>query len=246
MSNRFKDRADAGQQLGALLAPLRGQNVIVLGLPRGGLAVAIEVARELHAPLDALNVRKLGVPWREELAMGAVATGGVRVLNSDVIMALGITKQDLDEATRFRMLELDRRELLYRNGRPAPELRGRIVVLVDDGIATGATVRAAIGVIKAQHPARLVLATPVAQRSVVSELEREVDQLVCVSAPGDLYAIGYWYDRFPQLTDGDVRRMLAEAASASASASVSESVAAPRDAHAAEPHGPAPTIGRKP
>ena len=220
MSERFKDRADAGRQLGALLAPLRNQNVIVLGLPRGGLPVALEVARALHAPLDALNVRKLGVPWREELAMGAVAAGGVRVLNADVIMTLGIAKADIDEATRLQSLELDRRERLYRNGRPAPELRGRVVVLVDDGIATGATVRAAIGVIKAQHPAKLVLATPVAQQSVVSELEREVDQVVCVSAPGDLYAIGYWYDHFPQLSDGDVQRILAQAAAEPAAALV--------------------------
>ena len=212
MSERFRDRADAGRQLGAMLAPLRGPNVIVLGLPRGGLPVALEVARALHAPLDVLNVRKLGVPWREELAMGAVATGGVRVLNSDVVMALGITKADIEEATRLQNLELDRRERVYRSGRQAPELGGRVVVLVDDGIATGATVRAAIGVIKAQHPAKLVLATPVAQRSILSELEREVDQLVCVSAPGDLYAIGFWYDHFPQLTDADVRRILAEAA----------------------------------
>lgn len=212
MSERFKDRAEAGRQLGAMLAPLRGENVIVLGLPRGGVAVAIEVARALHAPLDVLNVRKLGVPWREELAMGAVATGGVRVLNSNVIMALGITKQDIEEATRFRRLELDRRERLYRNGRAAPDLNGRTVVLVDDGIATGATVRAAIGVIKAQHPGKVVLATPVAPEGVVSELAREVDRVVCLSTPGDLFAIGYWYDQFPQLTDDDVLRVLAEAA----------------------------------
>lgn len=218
MSERFKDRMDAGRQLGAMLAPLRGSNVIVLGLPRGGMPVALEVAHALHAPLDALNVRKLGVPWREELAMGAVATGGIRVLNADVIMALGITKTDIEEATRLQNLELDRRERLYRNGRPAPELGGRLVVLVDDGIATGATVRAAIGVIKAQHPAKLVLATPVAQQSVVSELEREVDQVVCVSAPGDLYAIGFWYDHFPQLTDEDVQRILARAAAEPAAA----------------------------
>ncbi len=218
MSERFKDRMDAGRQLGAMLAPLRGSNVIVLGLPRGGMPVALEVARALHAPLDALNVRKLGVPWREELAMGAVATGGVRVLNPDVIMALGITTTDIEEATRLQNLELDRRERLYRNGRPAPELGGRLVVLVDDGIANGATVSAAIGVIKAQHPAKLVLATPVAQQSVVSELAREVDQVVCVSAPGDLYAIGLWYDHFPQLTDEDVRRILAQAAAEPAAA----------------------------
>ena len=218
MSERFKDRTDAGRQLAALLAPLRGSNVLVLGLPRGGMAVGLEVARALGAPLDALNVRKLGVPWREELAMGAVATGGVRVLNPDVIMTLGITKADIEETARLQTLELDRRERLYRNGRPAPELRGRIVVLVDDGIATGATVRAAISVIKAQHPSRLVLAIPVAQQSVVSELEREVDQVVCVSAPGDLYAIGFWYDHFPQLTDADVQRILAAAAAAPAAA----------------------------
>ena len=220
MSERFHDRADAGRQLGAMLAPLRGRNVIVLGLPRGGLPVALEVARALHAPLDVLNVRKLGVPWREELAMGAVATGGVRVLNSDVVMALGITKTDIEEATRLQNMELDRRERAYRSGRQAPELGGRIVVLVDDGIATGATVRAAIGVIKAQHPAKLVLATPVAQQSILSDLEREVDQVVCVSAPGDLYAIGFWYDHFPQLTDMDVQRIVAEAAARPAAALV--------------------------
>lgn len=218
MSERFRDRMDAGRQLGAKLAHLRGPNVIVLGLPRGGLAVGLEVARALHAPLDALNVRKLGVPWREELAMGAIATGGVRVLNSEIIMALGITKEMIEESTSFQQLELDRREQLYRNGRPAPDLRGRTVVLVDDGIATGATVRAAISVIRAQHPARLVLATPVAQQSVISELQREVDEVACVSMPADLYAIGYWYDHFPQLTDADVHTILAEAYSEPAAA----------------------------
>lgn len=220
MSERFKDRLDAGRQLGAKLAHLRGQNLIVLGLPRGGLPVGLEVARALHAPLDALNVRKLGVPWREELAMGAIATGGVRVLNSEIIMALGITKEMIEETTSFQRLELDRREQVYRHGKPAPALHGRTVVLVDDGIATGATVRAAIAVIRSQHPAKLVLATPVAQQSVVDELQREVDEMVCVSAPGDLYAIGYWYDHFPQLTDADVQTILAEAASEPAAALV--------------------------
>lgn len=226
MSERFRDRMDAGRQLGAKLAHLRGQNLIVLGLPRGGLPVGLEVARALHAPLDALNVRKLGVPWREELAMGAIATGGVRVLNSEIIMALGITKEMIDETTSLQQLELDRREQLYRHGKPAPALYGRTVVLVDDGIATGATVRAAIGVIRSQHPAKLVLATPVAQQSVVDELKREVDEMVCVSAPGDLYAIGYWYDHFPQLTDADVQAILAEAASEPAAALVDAGVRA--------------------
>jgi putative phosphoribosyl transferase len=212
MFKRFKDRTDAGRQIAAMLTHLRGQNVIVLGLPRGGLPVAYEVAHALHAPLDLLNVRKLGVPWHEELAMGAIAGGGVRVLNNEVIMATGVTQEDLDEVTALQRAEIDRRERLYRAGRPAPDLRGRVVVLVDDGIATGATVRAAITVIRAQQPLRLVLAVPVAQSSVAAELAREVDEFVTVRAPGDLYAIGVWYDHFPQLTDEEVVRIMARAA----------------------------------
>jgi putative phosphoribosyl transferase len=212
MAMRFLDRTDGGRQLAPLLTHLGAENTIVLGLPRGGLPVAYEVAHALHAPLDVLNVRKLGVPWHEELAMGAIATGGVRVLNDDVITAAGITKAALDEATEVQQRELDRRERVYRGGRPAPELGGRTVILVDDGIATGATVRAAIAVVRSQKPARLVLAVPVAQASVAAELAREVDELVCVVRPADLYAIGVWYDRFPQLTDEEVQTILARAA----------------------------------
>jgi nucleotide-binding universal stress UspA family protein len=144
--------------------------------------------------------------------MGAIATGGVRVLNNDVIMAAGITKTTLEEATELQRIELDRRERLYRRGRPAPDLRGRTVILVDDGIATGATVRAAIAVVRAQKPARLVLAVPVAQESVATELAQEVDELVCVLRPGDLFGIGAWYEHFSQLTDPDVQTILARAA----------------------------------
>lgn len=212
MFQRFKDRTDAGRQLGAMLGHVRGENALVLALPRGGLPVAYEVAHALKAPLDVLNVRKLGVPWHEELAMGAVATGDTRVLNNEIIMAAGVTKEDLEQATAVQRLEIDRRERLYRQGRPAPDMHGRTVVLVDDGIATGATVRAAISVIRAQHPAKLILAVPVAQGSVAAELEREVDELVCVRKPSDLYAIGVWYDHFPQLTDADVQATLARAA----------------------------------
>lgn len=212
MTTRFRDRADAGRQLATRLAHLRGRNAIVLALPRGGLPVASEVARALGASLDVLNVRKLGIPWHEELAMGAISTGGVRVLNNDVIMAAGITKAILDEATAVQQVELDRRERLYRGGRPAPSLHGRDVILVDDGIATGATVRAAISVIRAQEPARLVLAVPVAQESVADELAREVDEMVCLATPGDLYAISVWYDRFPQITDQEAQSILAGAA----------------------------------
>jgi putative phosphoribosyl transferase len=211
MFRRFKDRGDAGQQLARMLTHLHGQNVIVLGLPRGGLAVAYEVAHHLGAPLDVLNVRKIGVPWHPELAMGAVAAGGVRVLNDEIILATGVTQNVLDEETALQRSEIDRREELYRGGRPALALAGRVVVLVDDGIASGATVRAAIAVVRAQHPARLVLAAPVAQASVAAELAQEVDELVCVRKPADLYAISVWYDTFPQLTDRDVRTILGRA-----------------------------------
>jgi putative phosphoribosyl transferase len=218
MFMRFKDRADAGHQLGQMLVYLRKQNVVILALPRGGIPVAFEIAHALQVPLDVLNVRKLGVPWHEELAMGAIATGGVRVLNTHVIMSMGVTKETLEEVTAFQRLELDRREQLYRAGRPAPDLHGRIVVLVDDGIATGATVRAAISVIRAQKPAKLILAVPVAQQSVVAELEREVDELVCACRPADLYAISVWYDHFPQLSDAEVQTTLALAAAQPAAA----------------------------
>jgi putative phosphoribosyl transferase len=167
-----------------------------------------------------INVRKLGVPWHEELALGAVATGGVRVLNNDVIMAAGVTREDLDNVTRLQQLEIDRRERLYRSGRPAPDLRGRTVIIVDDGIATGATVRAAISVVRAQSPARLVLAVPVAQASVAQELAREVDEFVAVLTPSDLYAIGLWYETFPQLEDSDVQGILARALAEAAAASI--------------------------
>ena len=213
MTRPFSDRADGGRRLATRLTHLRNQNPIVLGLPRGGVPVAYEVAHLLHAPLDVLNVRKLGVPWHEELAMGAIGTGGVRVLNNDIIMATGITEAVLEEATDIERFELDRRERAYRGSRRAPDLAGRTVILVDDGIATGATVRAAVSVVRAQQPARLVLAVPVAQNSVATELEAEVDEFVCVMRPGDLFAIGVWYDHFPQLSDLEVQHILARAAS---------------------------------
>lgn len=220
MTQRFKDRTDAGRKLAKLLAHLSHRDAIVLGLPRGGVPVGYEVARALRASLDVLNVRKLGIPWQEEMAMGAIGTGGVVVLNHPVIMAAGITKSMLDEAINLQRMELDRRERVYRNGRPAPSLRGRVVILVDDGIATGATVRAAITVLRAQEPSRLVLAVPVVQDSVASELSREVDEFVCVSRPEDLFAVAVWFDHFPQLTDEEVRGLLARAASEPATASL--------------------------
>lgn len=221
MTRPFTDRASAGRTLAKKLEHLRGRNVIVLGLPRGGVPVAFEVAQALGAPLDILNVRKLGVPWHEELAMGAIGTGGVRVLNNDIIMSMGIRKDELDEVTARQQLELDRRERLYRSGRPAPALHNRIAVLVDDGIATGATVRAAIEVVRAQQPSAIVLAVPVVQESVAEELRQDVHELVSVITPADLIAIGVWYDSFPQLTDDEVRRTLSRGNAAASARSES-------------------------
>jgi putative phosphoribosyl transferase len=211
MPARFTNRTEAGRALADRLRHLAGGNVIVLALPRGGVPVGNEIARALHADLDVFNVRKLGVPWHDELAMGAIAAGGVRVLNNDVIMTAGVTKADLDQVTALQQIELDRRERLYRDGRPAPNLTGKIVILVDDGIATGASARAAIAVIKSRAPAKLVLAVPVIQQSVAAELRQDVDELASVLEPSDLFAIGAWYDDFSQLSDEEVRQMLTRA-----------------------------------
>jgi putative phosphoribosyl transferase len=212
MHRRFIDRTDAGRALAERLGHLAGEDCVVLALPRGGLPVAYEVARALRAPLDVLNVRKLGVPSQPELAMGAVSTGGVRVLNDEVIRDAGVSVAEIELATQAQRQEIDRRERLYRGGRPAPRLEGRTVILVDDGIATGATVRAAVAVVRAQKPGRLVLATPVAAASTLRALARDVDEVVCVSAPVALFAIGVWYDTFPQLTDADVEAVLSRVA----------------------------------
>jgi putative phosphoribosyl transferase len=212
MPARFSDRSEAGRALAARLTRLAHDDVIVLALPRGGVPVGAEIARVLHAPLDVFNVRKLGVPWHDELAMGAIAAGGVRVLNSDVIMAARVTKEDLEQVTALQQIELDRREREYREGRPPPNITGKTVVLVDDGIATGATARAAIAAIRSRNPVKLVLAVPVIQVSVSAELKPEVDELVVVLEPSDLFAIGAWYDDFSQLSDDDVRRILQDVA----------------------------------
>jgi predicted phosphoribosyltransferase len=234
---QFADRVDAGRALAARLGHLRGRDVIVLALPRGGVPVGYEIAHTLGAPLDVLNVRKLGVPRHEELAMGAVATGGVRVLNDDVIRSAGVSAADVEAATARERRELERRERAYRGGRPSPPLAGRTVVLVDDGIATGATARAAIAAIRAQRPERLVLAVPVAQASTVEEFAREVDEVVCALAPDALLAIGLWYDDFSQVTDDEVRSALARGAQWYAATPPAMPPATPA---AAPPGGPPP------
>lgn len=208
----FHDRTQAGRQLATMLGAYAHRNdVLVLGLPRGGVPVAYEVAQALAAPLDIIVVRKLGVPYEPELAMGAIALGGIRVLNSEIVRGLGISPEEIESVAAEQQRELTRRERLYRGDRPIPDIRGRVVILVDDGIATGATIRAAVAAVRQQQPARIVIAVPVASAETCDALRKEVDELVCTLAPEALYGIGLWYERFPQLGDDDVRDLLARA-----------------------------------
>jgi predicted phosphoribosyltransferase len=205
----FSDRQEAGQQLAAKLSHLAGrEKLIVLGLPRGGVPVAAEVARALGTPLDVFVVRKLGVPGQEELAMGAVASGGVRVENEEVIRSLGITRRTLDDVTEAEQRELARREREYRHGRPFPTIRDGTVVLVDDGVATGSTMMAAVKALRQQGPAAIVVAAPVMSRSAQKALSRLADDCVVISTPEPFYGVGAWYQDFSQTTDEEVRALL--------------------------------------
>jgi putative phosphoribosyl transferase len=209
MAGRFQDRREAGQTLARELSRLRDRSdVVVLGLPRGGVAVAHEVAAALGAPLDVFVVRKLGVPGHEELAMGAIASGGVRVLNEELVDQLGIDQTTIDEVAAREGRELVRREEAYRGRLGAPELRGRTAILVDDGIATGSTMRAAIIALKQHEPGRIVVASPVAAPSICRELRGQVDEVVCVMTPEPMLAIGAWYEDFAQMSDEEVRAIL--------------------------------------
>lgn len=209
---RFRDRAEAGQQLAARLRSYaRRADALVLGLPRGGVPVAYEVARSLEIPLDIIVVRKLGTPLEPELAMGAIALGGVIALNDDVIHDWRIPREAVDAVIARERRELVRREWRYRGDRPHADLRGRTVILVDDGIATGATVRAAIAALRQKHPARIIVAAPVAAAATCAQLRREADEVVCAQEPDDLYGIGLWYEQFPQVSDETVCALLAQA-----------------------------------
>ena len=212
-TSRFRDRADAGRVLAGLLRQYAARpDVVVLGLPRGGVPVAHEVARALGAPLDVFVVRKLGVPGQEEYAMGAIASGGVRVLNRDAVAQLAISERVIDEVAARERRELERREHLYRDGREPPTLEGRTVIVVDDGLATGASMRAAVEALKNHHPARIVVAVPVGSAETCARLRHEVDEVVCAATPDPFFAVGPWYDDFEQTTDGEVHDALARAA----------------------------------
>ncbi len=208
----FKNRRFAGQVLAQELAAyVNRSDVVVLGLPRGGVPVAFEVAQALNAPLDVLVVRKLGVPDREELAMGAIAPGGVRILNRNIINMVNISDEVIARVAVQEERELQRRENLYRGQRPFPDLHGRTVILVDDGLATGATMWAAVVAVRKHQPAAIVIAVPVAAPETCQQLETEVDQIACVSSPSPFYSVGLWYENFPQTTDEEVRELLTTA-----------------------------------
>jgi putative phosphoribosyl transferase len=205
---RFRDRRAAGCRLAAEVGHLldggSDEMPVVLGLPRGGVPVAFEVAAELHAPLDVLIVRKLGVPRQPELGMGAIGEGGIRVLNADVIQAAHVTEVQLNAVEARERAEIERRARLYRGDRAMTPIEGKTVIVVDDGIATGGTVRAALRVVRAHGAARIVIAAPVAPPDSVRALEREADSVVVVISPQPMYAIGEWYDRFTQVSDDEV------------------------------------------
>jgi putative phosphoribosyl transferase len=215
----FRDRKEAGRLLAAKLGAYANRpDVLVLALPRGGVPVAYEVARALGAPLDIFLVRKLGIPGYEELAMGAIATGGVCVLNDQVVGGLRIPDYIVDEVAASEQRELMRRERLYRGDRSAPDVRGRTVILVDDGLATGATMLAAVKALRQQQPARIVVAVPTASPEICEQLRAEVDDVICAITPEPFHAVGLWYEDFSQTTDEEVRDLLARSAEASRAA----------------------------
>lgn len=206
---RFLDRKQAGRKLAEKLLEYQDQpDVLVLGLPRGGVPVAYEVAQVLNALLDIMLVRKLGVPGHEELAMGAIASGRVRVLNEDVVRSLNISNKMIDKVAEREQRELERRERVYRGERDRPEIEGKTVILVDDGLATGASMRAAVDGVRARNPKRIVVAVPTAAPQTCDAFKKQADQVICAITPEPFYGVGLWYENFSQITDEQVRALL--------------------------------------
>jgi putative phosphoribosyl transferase len=209
---RFENRVEAGKLLAEKLMDYRDQpDVLVLALPRGGVPVAFEVAQALHAPLDVFLVRKLGVPGHEELALGAVAAGGVVVINRALMRSLQITRDQVEAVLASEEAELKRREQLYRDSRPEPEVRGKTVILVDDGLATGATMHASVLALRERNPGRIVVAVPTAAQETCDAFRDLVDDMVCATTADPFYGVGQWYEDFSQTTDEEVRALLAQA-----------------------------------
>jgi predicted phosphoribosyltransferase len=216
----FRDRTDAGRVLAGLLGHYRGRDdVVVLALPRGGVPVGYEVASALEAPLDVFVIRKLGVPGHEELAMGAIASGGVVVLNDDVVRGVNLPREVIEQVARDEASELERRQCAYQEDRVAPDLTDKVVILVDDGLATGSSMRAAIVALRLLRPARVVVAVPTAPESTCQELAAEVDEMVCATMPSPFAAVGRQYSDFTQTTDDEVRKLLRAARSTGSSRS---------------------------
>ncbi|MBE9069161.1 phosphoribosyltransferase [Leptolyngbya cf. ectocarpi LEGE 11479] len=209
MTTRFRDRTEAGQQLAQQLKTYANRPAVVLALPRGGVPIAYEIAQELNLPLDLCLVRKLGEPGHRENAIGAIAADGIRVLNYRVIRGLGISQQTLQTITAQEQQELERRDRAYRSHCPRVAVHDRTVILVDDGLATGATMRAAVMWVRSQQPNLLIIAVPIASKVAYQQLKAQVDRLVCLYIPNQLYAIGRWYDNFTQVTDRQVCTLLA-------------------------------------
>lgn len=208
----FRDRRDAGRKLAQkLIDYARRDDVIVLALPRGGVPVAYEVAKALNLPMDIFIVRKLGLPGHEEVAIGAIASGGIRVLNNDIVRYFKIPEPLIDAVARRELEELERRASAYRGNRPSPDLQGRTVILIDDGLATGASMRAAVAGLRTQSPAQIVVAVPTAAAETCEALEPEVDKLICATTPEPFHGVSRWYEDFSQTTDEEVKTLLAEA-----------------------------------
>ncbi|MFZ5468857.1 MAG: phosphoribosyltransferase [Myxococcota bacterium] len=205
----YKDRRSAGEALAPLLSRYANRHdVLVLGLPRGGIPVAASVAQRLGAPMDVLMVRKIGVPGHRDLAMGAVATGDVVVVDEELLEVLALPRERFEEVLAHERAELARRERVYRQDRPRPRFDGKVLILVDDGLATGSTMRAAVAAVKRAHPSRVVVAVPVAPPATAALLANEADEVVCPCTPEPFYAVGLWYEDFPQVSDDEVRALL--------------------------------------
>ena len=212
MTEPYRDRVDAGRVLASKLQNYANTpDVLILGLPRGGVVVAYEVAMALHADLDVYIVRKLGAPYQPELAMGAIAEGGILLLNDAVVNYLSISREIIEATAAEEMKELERRQHVYRNGRDAPRIQGRTVILVDDGVATGSTMKVAIKAVRRREPAKLVVAVPVGAPSTVLELRDETDEVICVREPEPFMAVGSWYNDFEQTDDDEVKSLLQKA-----------------------------------
>jgi putative phosphoribosyl transferase len=205
----YRDRTDAGRKLAARLGHYRGNDdVLVLALPRGGVPVAFEIASAIDAPLDVLTVRKLGTPGQPELAMGAIASGGVRVMNEDVLRLSGVGEEEVEAVARRELVELARREQVYRGDRKPLEIAGKVVILVDDGVATGATMKAAVAALRQVDPAKIIVAVPHSAEETCAELRRKADEVVCLATPWPYMAVGRWYENFTQVSDVEVAELL--------------------------------------